>query len=61
MLDRLLDRIRQFISGLFANYSATDAAFVRNFLGSQELALFNQLPYFEKKHSEKSSNELYYF
>ena len=36
---------------MFATYTKTDAAFARSYLNSEELALFNQLPGFEKKHA----------
>ncbi|MBI5399476.1 HD domain-containing protein [Candidatus Saganbacteria bacterium] len=51
MLDRLIYRFQQFYFGVFSRYTATDAVFAQNYLSRKELALFNQLPYFEKKHA----------
>lgn len=51
MLDNILYRFKQFYFGMFSVYSAADAAFADNYLNAQELALFNQLPNFEKKHA----------
>jgi putative nucleotidyltransferase with HDIG domain len=36
---------------MFAVYTKADEAFTRSYLNIQEMALFNQLPGFEKKHS----------
>jgi putative nucleotidyltransferase with HDIG domain len=44
-------RLKQFYSGMSAVYLKEDAAFVRSYLNSEEVALFNQLPTFEKKHA----------
>jgi len=51
MLDRILFRLKQFWFGMFSKYSKADEAFARSFLNIQEMALFNQLPSFEKKHA----------
>ena len=51
MLRRISYRLKQFYFGMFSKYTKTDAVFARSFLSSEELALFNQLPGFEKKHS----------
>lgn len=51
MLDRLIYRFRQLFSGLTAVYGKPDEAFTRSYLNAEEQALFNQLPWFEKKHS----------
>jgi putative nucleotidyltransferase with HDIG domain len=42
--------MRQYWSGATAVYSKADEAFARSYLNIQEMALFNQLPGFEKKH-----------
>lgn len=44
-------RLKQFWFGMFSAYTPADEAFARSFLSSQEIALFNQLPSFEKKHA----------
>ena len=36
---------------MFSRYTKADEAFTRSYLNIQEMALFNQLPGFEKKHS----------
>ncbi len=51
MFDRAKHRLRQFYRGLFSAYTAADEVFARNYLNSQEMSLFNQLPSFEKEHS----------
>ena len=51
MLDRLVYRFKQFSSAMFSSYTQADEAFARNYLNSQEMGLFNQLPGFEKRHS----------
>lgn len=51
MLGRIWYRLKQFYSGMFSAYTKADEIFVRGYLRGEELALFNQLPYFEKQHS----------
>ncbi|MDD4178432.1 MAG: HD domain-containing protein [Candidatus Margulisbacteria bacterium] len=51
MLYRLIYRLKQFYFGMLASYNKADAAFANSYLNSEELALFNQLPGFEKKHA----------
>lgn len=51
MLARLVYRFKQFYFGMFSTYTRVDESFARSYLSSQEFALFNQLPFFEKKHS----------
>jgi putative nucleotidyltransferase with HDIG domain len=51
MFSSLTYRIKQFYFGMSAVYYKEDAAFVRSYLNSEEVGLFNQLPTFEKKHS----------
>jgi putative nucleotidyltransferase with HDIG domain len=51
MLDRILYRFKQFWFGMFSIYTKADEAFARGYLNIQEMALFNQLPSFEKKHA----------
>ena len=51
MLARLWHRFNQFYSAMFSKYSKTDDAFAASYLNSEEKALFNQLPGFEKKHA----------
>lgn len=49
--DKIIYRIKQFYFGMFSVYTKADESFARAYLSSQELALFNQLPGFEKKHA----------
>ncbi|MBN3032976.1 MAG: HD domain-containing protein [Candidatus Saganbacteria bacterium] len=51
MLNNLNYRLKQFYFGMFARYEKADEAFARRYLRGEELALFNQLPGFEKKHA----------
>jgi putative nucleotidyltransferase with HDIG domain len=51
MLGRIFYRLKQFYFGMFSAYTKADDIFVRGYLKGEELALFNQLPFFEKKHS----------
>jgi len=51
MFKRLIYRIKQFYFGMFSRYTKADETFARSFLNIQEMALFNQLPSFEKKHA----------
>lgn len=51
MLESLNYRLKQFYFGMFSVYDSADDAFARGYLQSEELALFNQLPGFEKKHA----------
>lgn len=51
MLNKIIYRFQQFYSGMFSVYTKADEAFARSYLSSHELALFNQLPSFEKKHA----------
>ena len=51
LFDNLTYRFKQFYFGMSANYSKGDESFARSYLSSEELALFNQLPGFEKKHA----------
>lgn len=51
MLDKIFYRLQQFYFGMFSVYTKADEAFARSYLSSQEFALFNQLPPFEKKHA----------
>jgi len=51
MFTRLIYRFKQFYFGMFSAYTKADEIFVRGYLRGEELALFNQLPYFEKEHS----------
>lgn len=51
MLGRILYRCQQFYAGMFSVYAPGDAAFAKSYLNAQELALFNRLPGFEKKHA----------
>ena len=51
MLARLAYRLRQFYSAIFSRYTKTDEVFAKSYLTLEESALFNQLPYFEKRHS----------
>jgi putative nucleotidyltransferase with HDIG domain len=47
----LFYRLKQFWFGMTAVYGKADEAFTRSYLNPEELALFNQLPGFEKKHA----------
>jgi len=51
MLNRAIYRFRQFLFAMFSRYSRADEAFTRSYLNIEEMALFNQLPGFEKKHA----------
>jgi putative nucleotidyltransferase with HDIG domain len=51
LLGRFFYRVRQFFAGMFAVYTRSDLAFAQSYLNIQEMALFNQLPGFEKKHA----------
>jgi len=51
MLDKIVYRLKQFYFGMFSVYNKTDEAFAHSYLHGEELALFNQLPGFEKKHA----------
>jgi putative nucleotidyltransferase with HDIG domain len=51
MLSKLTYRFKQFYCGMTACYRPADEAFARSYLNAEEMALFNQLPGFEKKHS----------
>lgn len=51
MLNRFITRVKQFWISMFSVYTKADEAFARSYLNIQEMALFNQLPGFEKKHS----------
>ncbi|MFA5113402.1 MAG: HD domain-containing protein [Candidatus Margulisiibacteriota bacterium] len=50
-INRLIYRVRQFYANLSAVYLKEDDAFVRSYLSSEEVGLFNQLPTYEKKHA----------
>jgi len=50
MLRRMVHRVRQFWFGMFSSYTRADEAFARGYLSIQEMAVFSQLPGFEKKH-----------
>lgn len=50
MLRTIAHRFRQFYHAIFCRYGKADELFARAYLNSQEIALFNQLPGFEKKH-----------
>lgn len=51
MVKRLIYRFKQFYFGMFSSYTKADEAFAYSYLNIQEMALFNQLPRFEKKHA----------
>lgn len=51
MRSKIIYRLKQFYFGMFSKYTKADAAFARSYLNIEEMALFNQLPGFEKKHS----------
>ena len=51
MLDKIRYRFKQFYYGMVAQYTPADESFVKSYLASEEMGLFNQLPNFEKKHS----------
>ncbi len=51
MPGKILYRIKQFWFGMFSKYTKADEIFARGYLNIQEIALFNQLPSFEKKHA----------
>jgi putative nucleotidyltransferase with HDIG domain len=51
MLRRIWYRFKQFYFAMFSRYTKTDESFVRLYLNIDEMALFSQLPSFEKKHS----------
>jgi putative nucleotidyltransferase with HDIG domain len=51
MLGSIIYRAQQFWFGMFSKYTKADHAFAQSYLNIQEMALFNQLPGFEKKHS----------
>lgn len=51
MLANIWTRLKQFYCGMFCRYTKADKAFAGSYLNIQEMALFNQLPGFEKKHS----------
>jgi putative nucleotidyltransferase with HDIG domain len=50
MLKKIIYRLKQFYYGMFSKYTAGDEVFARSYLNIDEMALFNQLPSFEKKH-----------
>jgi putative nucleotidyltransferase with HDIG domain len=50
-LAKALYRVRQFYFGMSATYTRADEAFTRGYMNSEEIALFNQLPGFEKRHA----------
>jgi len=50
MIIKLFNRARQFVVGMFSFYTKKDEEFAASYLNIQEMALFNQLPGFEKKH-----------
>ena len=58
LLTRIGHRLVQFCFGMFSVYTKADGAFARSFLNIQEWALFNQLPYFEKKHSVRVAKRM---
>jgi putative nucleotidyltransferase with HDIG domain len=51
MLKKITVRFRQFWISMFSKYTRADAAFARRYLNISEMAFFNQLPNFEKRHS----------
>jgi putative nucleotidyltransferase with HDIG domain len=51
MLNQIIYRFKQFYYGMFSKYTPGDEVFARSYLNIKEMALFNQLPYFEQKHS----------
>ena len=51
MLPRISYRLKQFWIGMFSVYTKADESFTRSYLSIEEMALFNQLPGFEKKHA----------
>lgn len=50
-MGRIIHRFKQFWFGMFSSYTKADKAFARSYLNIQEMALFNQLPGFEKRHA----------
>jgi len=61
LLSRIFDRARQFFFGMFSVYTRADQSFARGFLNIQEMALFNQLPSFEKKHCVRVAKRMLAF
>ena len=51
MIGQIIYRFKQFFRGMVAQYTPADGSFAKSYLSGEELALFNQLPGFEKKHS----------
>lgn len=51
MVTKIFYRLKQFWFGMFSKYSKADETFARSYLNIQEVALFNQLPGFEKRHA----------
>jgi len=51
MLSKIIYRLKQFWFGMFSKYTKADRAFAQKYLNIEEMALFNQLPGFEKKHA----------
>ncbi|MDD5382622.1 MAG: HD family phosphohydrolase, partial [Candidatus Margulisbacteria bacterium] len=51
MLGKILYRLKQFYFSMFSVYTKADEAFARSYLNIEEMALFAQLPGFEKKHA----------
>ena len=51
MLAKLIYRFKQFYFGMFSRYTKADQAFAQSYLNIEEMALFNQLPGFEKRHA----------
>ncbi len=58
MFARIWHRLVQFCFGMFSFYTRADEAFARSFLKIEEMALFNQLPSFERKHSVRVAKRM---
>ncbi|MDI6732002.1 MAG: HD domain-containing protein [Candidatus Margulisbacteria bacterium] len=57
-IKKLLYRMKQFCVAMFSVYLKRDEEFARNYLNIQEMALFNRLPGFEKKHSVRVARKM---
>ncbi|MFA5840272.1 MAG: HD domain-containing protein [Candidatus Margulisiibacteriota bacterium] len=58
IIRKLLHRMKQFCIAMFSVYRKKDEEFAQKYLNIQEMALFNKLPGFEKKHSVRVAKKM---
>jgi len=58
LIKKLLYRMKQFCVAMFSVYLKKDAAIAQKYLTIPEMALFNKLPGFEKKHAVRVAKKM---